>query len=101
MHGPGVLALYLGKRHRLGGVLRELRERGLERVLLLITDGLPGLAEAIVSLHPLARLQRYVMHRVQCSLSQVKPRDRPLFTEELKRVSKARTRPGRWRRWGS
>ncbi|NGO40145.1 hypothetical protein G4L39_12180 [Limisphaera ngatamarikiensis] len=83
------------------GVLRELREWGLERVLLLITDGLPGLAEAIVCLKPLARWQRYVMHGVQCSLSQVKPRDRALFAEELNRVSKPRTGPGRWRRWGS
>lgn len=30
-----------------GSVLQELRERGLQRVLLFITDGLPGMEEAI------------------------------------------------------
>jgi transposase-like protein len=83
------------------GVLRELRERGLERVLLFITDGLPGLAEAIARVYPLAQWQRCVVHGVRWSLNQVKPRDQALFAEELKRVSRPRTGPGRWRRWGA
>ncbi|KIX84396.1 IS256 family transposase [Thermus filiformis] len=83
------------------GVLRELRERGLERVLLFITDGLPGLAEAIARVYPLAQWQRCVVHGVRWSLGQVKPRDRALFAaaspsgehrEELKRVYEAESR---------
>jgi transposase-like protein len=74
------------------GVLRELRERGLERVLLFITDGLPGLAEAIARVYPLAQWQRCVVHGVRWSLGQVRPRDRALFAEELKRVYEAESR---------
>ncbi len=43
------------KVHRKGqGVGRELWERGLRQVLLFITDGLPGIEEAIRRVYPLA-----------------------------------------------
>ena len=74
------------------GVLGELWQRGLRRVLLFITDGLPGLPEAIRRVYPQAEWQRCVVHGVRWSLSQVRARDRGLLAEDLRRVYGAESR---------
>ncbi len=74
------------------GVLGELWQRGLRRVLLFITDGLPGLPEAIRRVYPQAEWQRCVVHGVRWSLSQVRSRDRALLAEDLRRVYGAESR---------
>ncbi len=63
-----------------------MRAQGLRRVLLFITDGLPGLPEAIRKVYPQAEWQRCVVHGVRWSLSQVRSRDRALLAEDLRRV---------------
>ena len=68
------------------GVLRELWQRGLRRVLLFITDGLPGLPEAIGRVYPQAEWQRCVVHGVRWSLAQVRARERALLAEDLRQV---------------
>jgi putative transposase len=73
----------LGWEGVLGG---ELWQRGLRRVLLFITDGLPGLPEAIRRVYPQAEWQRCVVHGVRWSLGQVRARDRTLLAEDLRRV---------------
>jgi len=73
------------------GVLGELWQRGLRRVLLFITDGLPGLPEAIRRVYPQAEWQRCVVHGVRWSLGQVRARDRVL-AEDLRRVYGAESR---------
>ncbi len=73
-------------------VLRELWERGLRRVLLFVTDGLPGMEEAIRRVYPLAGWQRCVVHMVRSSLAGVRVRDRGLVAEALKGVYLAGTR---------
>jgi putative transposase len=75
-----------------GGVLGELWQRGLRRVLLFITDGLPGLPEAIQRVYPQAEWQRCVVHGVRWSLGQVRARDRTLLAEDLRRVYGAESR---------
>jgi hypothetical protein len=74
------------------GVLGELWQRGLRRVLLFITDGLPGLPEAIRRVYPQAEWQRCVVHGVRWSLGQVRARDRTLLAEDLRRVYGAESR---------
>jgi putative transposase len=73
-------------------VLRELWQRGLRRVLLFITDGLPGMEEAIRRVYPLAQWQVCVVHRVRSSLAQVRSRDRALLAQDLKGIYGARSR---------
>ena len=73
-------------------VLRELWQRGLRRVLLFITDGLPGMEEAIRRVYPLAQWQVCVVHRVRSSLAQVRARDRALLAQDLKGIYGARSR---------
>ncbi|BDG23801.1 hypothetical protein TthSNM33_09950 [Thermus thermophilus] len=72
-----VLQILLGQPDRAS--LRELWQRGLRRVLLFITDGLPGMEEAIRRVYPLAQWQVCVVHRVRSSLAQVRSRDRALL----------------------
>ncbi|MBT9258664.1 MAG: IS256 family transposase [Clostridiales bacterium] len=74
------------------GVLGELWQRGLRRVLLFVTDGLPGLPEAIRRVYPQAEWQRWVVHGVRWSLSQVRARDRALLAHDLRRVYGAESR---------
>jgi hypothetical protein len=61
-------------------------------VLLFITDGLPGLPEAIRRVYPQAEWQRCVVHGVRWSLGQVRARDRTLLAEDLRRVYGAESR---------
>jgi putative transposase len=61
-------------------------------VLLFITDGLPGLPEAIQRVYPQAEWQRCVVHGVRWSLGQVRARDRTLLAEDLRRVYGAESR---------
>ena len=74
------------------GVLGELWQRGLRRVLLFVTDGLPGLPEAIQRVYPQAEWQRCVVHGVRWSLGQVRARERVLLAEDLRRVYGAESR---------
>ncbi|RTI49898.1 IS256 family transposase, partial [Thermus scotoductus] len=67
-------------------------QRGLRRVLLFITDGLPGMEEAIRRVYPLAQWQVCVVHRVRSSLGQVRSRDRALLAQDLKGVYMAGSR---------
>lgn len=80
-------------------VLRELWQRGLRRVLLFITDGLPGIdgnaiayLAAIRRVYPLAQWQRCVVHQVRASLSQARSQDRALLAQDLRRVYMAGSR---------
>ncbi|BCZ90711.1 hypothetical protein TthAA22_25160 (plasmid) [Thermus thermophilus] len=69
--------------------------------MLFITDGLPGLPEAIRRVYPQAEWQRCVVHGVRWSLSQVRARDQALLAEDLRRVYGARAGKkllGPWRR---
>ena len=68
------------------GVLGELWERNLRRVLRFVTHGLPGLPEAIRRVYPQAEGQRCVVHGVRWGLSQARARDRALLAEDLRRV---------------
>lgn len=78
--------------HAWEGVLRELWRRGLRRVLLFVTDGLPGIDEAIRRVYPLAQWQRCVVHQVRASLSQVRSQDRALLAQDLRGVYMAGSR---------
>ena len=55
-------------------------------MLLFVTDGLPGLPEAIRRVYPQAEWQRCVVHGVRWSLSQVRARDPALLAEDLRWV---------------
>ena len=59
-----------------GGVLAELRNRGIKDVLFVCCDGLTGLPEAIEATWPKAIVQTCVIHLIRSSLKYVSWKDR-------------------------
>jgi putative transposase len=69
-----------------GGVLAELRNRGVKDALIVCCDGLGGLPEAIEATWPKAIVQTCVIHLVRASLRYVSWQDRKKLTAALRPV---------------
>lgn len=67
-------------------VLNELRNRGVEDILIFSVDGLTGLSEAISSVYPKSEIQRCFVHQVRNSLKYVSYKDRKEFARDLKSI---------------
>ena len=71
--------------------LAELRNRGIEDVLIACCDGLKGLPESITSIWPLADVQLCVVHMVRASLRFASKKDWGAIARDLKAVYTAPT----------
>ncbi len=49
--------------------MNELRNRGVEDVLIAVVDGLKGFPEAITTVFPEVQVQRCIMHLIRHSLT--------------------------------
>jgi transposase-like protein len=90
-----VLGMWVGKggegaKHWLS-VLTELRNRGIEDVLIVACDGLKGLDEAIEATWPQATVQTCVVHLVRQSLRYAARQDWQKITTDLKPIYAAPT----------
>ncbi|NIK11771.1 IS256 family transposase [Alkalibacillus almallahensis] len=72
-------------------VLADLRDRGVEEVLLGVFDGLTGLDASFKEMFPKADVQRCVTHKVRNTLHNVRKTDRETLVEDLKKVYRADT----------
>ena len=72
-------------------VFTELKNRGLEDVLIACVDGLKGLPEAIESVYPDAEVQLCIVHLVRNSLKFVSYKDRRPIARDLKAVYRSAT----------
>jgi len=72
-------------------VLTELKNRGLEDVMICCVDGLTGFPEAIASVYPEAKIQVCIVHMVRNSLKYVSWKDRKVLVEDLKAIYAAKT----------
>ena len=70
-------------------VMNELRNRGVEDVLLAVVDGLKGFPEAIVAVFPEATVQTCIVHLLRHSLDFVSFKDRKLVATALKDIYRA------------
>ncbi len=70
-------------------LLRQIKERGVEEVEIIVGDGLVGLKEAIAQVYPGSRYQHCILHAVRNTLAKVKVRDRSEIARELKEIYKA------------
>jgi transposase-like protein len=70
-------------------VLNDLRERGVQDILIACIDGLKGFPEAINSLFPQTEIQLCIVHQIRNSLKYVASRDQKEFMKDLKEVYKA------------
>ena len=71
------------------GVLNDLKNRGVEDVLIFSVDGLTGLKEAIQAAYPNAEIQRCIIHQLRNSFKYVSYKDLREFANDFKEVYKA------------
>jgi putative transposase len=71
-------------------VLSELKQRGLEDVLVCCTDGLKGFPEAIEAVYPHAWVQTCIVHLIRLSLRFVPDKHRRAVAAALKPIYTAR-----------
>lgn len=72
-------------------ILTELKNRGLEQILIACVDGLSGFPEAIEVVYPQARVQLCIIHQVRNSLKYVSWKDYKAVTADLKQVYRSAT----------
>ncbi|HHU4026298.1 TPA: IS256 family transposase [Enterococcus faecalis] len=73
-------------------VLQDFRNRGLEEVLLVVTDGLSGIEESIHSVYPNAQFQQCCVHVSRNIAHKVRVRDRKEICEDFKLVYQANSK---------
>ena len=72
-------------------VLNQLKERGLEDILIVSTDNLPGFTQAIEAVYPKAEIQKCIVHQIRNSTKYVSYKDIKELMKDLKSVYKAST----------
>ena len=91
-------------------VMTEIKNRGVNDILIAIIDGLKGFPEAINSVFPETQIQTCIVHLIRNSLDFCSWKDRKPVAKELKTIYRAAGRSGCRRRrcrhlrtgpWGS
>ena len=72
-------------------LLNELKNRGVEDLLIFAIDGLNGFNQAIQAVYPKAEIQRCIVHQIRSSLRYVSWKDRKSVARELKTIYTAPT----------
>jgi transposase-like protein len=72
-------------------LLNELKNRGVEDVLIFAIDGLNGFNQAIQAVYPQAEIQRCIVHQIRSSLRYVSWKDRKAVAKDLKMIYTAST----------
>lgn len=70
-------------------VLNELKNRGLEDILMVSTDNLPGFTQAIEAIYPKTEIQKCIIHQIRNSTRFVSYKDIRDLIKDLKTVYKA------------
>jgi len=72
-------------------VLTELKNRGVEKILIASVDGLKGFPEAINTVFPNTEIQQCIIHLIRNTLKYIASKDQKLFMQELRQVYSAPT----------
>ena len=67
-------------------IATELKNRGVEDILIASVDGLKGFSEAINSVFPQTIVQRCIIHQIRYSLKYVGSKYKKDFMNDFKRV---------------
>ena len=70
-------------------VLTDLKNRGVEDILIACVDGLKGFPEAIEAVFPQAQIQTCVIHQIRNTMRYVVEKDKKEFMKDLKPVYQA------------
>lgn len=71
------------------GVINDLKQRGIDDILIACIDNLKGFDEAICTIYPNTEVQTCVVHQIRNTLKYVASKDQKLFMSELKPVYRA------------
>lgn len=71
------------------GVLNDLKNRGVQEILIFSVDGLTGLKEAIFATYPKSEVQRCIIHQLRNSFKYVSYKHLKEFAKDFKTVYKA------------
>ena len=72
-------------------VLNELKNRGIDDILIACVDGLKGFPDAIKTIFPRTEVQVCVVHQIRHTLMFISSKDRKKFADYLKTVYMAST----------
>ncbi|MEL6413009.1 MAG: IS256 family transposase, partial [Bacteroidota bacterium] len=89
-----LLGMYVGQNESASfwlNVLTELKNRGVEDILIACIDNLKGFKEAISSIYPQTELQQCIVHQLRNSMRYVSYKDRKALMKDLKTVYQANT----------
>ncbi len=70
-------------------VCNNLKNRGVEDILIACMDGLKGLPEAIKTVYPDVSIQTCIVHQIRNSLKYIASKDQREFMKDLKSVYRA------------
>ena len=89
-----VLGIWIGENETAKfwlSVLTDLKNRGVNDILIICSDGLTGIKQAINSVYPQAVQQRCIVHLIRNSCKFISYKDRKLFCADLRNVYTANT----------
>jgi transposase-like protein len=72
-------------------VLTEIRNRGVKDILIMTSDDLPGIRDAISAVYPDVAYQGCVVHVIRNSMKYVSWKDMKAFSRDMKFIYKAST----------
>ena len=67
-------------------VFNDLKTRGVHDILIAVTDGLKGMAEALAAVYPATTLQTCIVHLIRNSLDYASWRDRRMLAAAIKPI---------------
>ena len=89
-----VLGIWIGENETAKfwlSVLTDLKNRGVKDILMICSDGLTGIKQAIESVYPNTVQQRCIVHLIRNSCKYLSYKDRKEFCHDLKTVYSANT----------
>ena len=90
----GVLSIVIGENESAKmwlNILNDLKNRGVQDILIVCADGLTGIKDAINIAFPESEYQRCIVHQIRNSLKYVKHEDKNELCQDLKTVYTAST----------
>lgn len=72
-------------------VLNELRNCGVQDILIACVDNLNGFSEAILACYPQTEIQKFIIHQIRNSIKYVSYKDVKKITAALQPIYKAPT----------
>lgn len=70
-------------------VITDLKQRGIEDILIACIDNLKGFDEAIRTIYPLTEVQTCIIHQIRNSIKYIASKDQKVFMADLKPVYRA------------